>query len=77
VNHVAKLLIEAGLVLSAGNETIISAVTDGKMLVCPAMSQAYAAVSDLLYASDVSPVVKRLEAVKAGTRECVRLVNPW
>ena len=50
MNHVAKLLIEAGLVLSAGNETIISAVTDGKMLVCPAMSQAYAAVSDLLYA---------------------------
>jgi len=68
VNHAAKLLIESGFVLPEGNETIISAGTDEKILAGTGMSQAFAEISNLLYTSEASLDVKRPEAVKAGAR---------
>jgi hypothetical protein len=48
VNHAAKPFIEADIVFPAGNETIISAETNEKILTCLGMTPPFAEISDLL-----------------------------
>jgi hypothetical protein len=59
-------LIEVDNTFRAANETIISAETGKKILACVDMTQPFAKISDLLYASDASVDVKQMEAVNVG-----------